>query len=185
MRFRGCRTSICVSRQPGQCHRRNGTVTEQSHMQGSDKPRHSQTVAIVLTVVVGADRDRGRLPGHPARARRRRCRRRTLAAGTTLPVETIVLPHDEPELPSGPHQRTFVASCTICHSTRMVMTQPPFPAAAVGGGGSQDGQDLRCPDHPGGGGTDRGLSHDGPGSVTRFVPSEHGKARPAAEESLE
>jgi len=38
-----------------------------------------------------------------------------------------VLPHDEPELPSGPHQRTFVASCTICHSTRLVLTQPPFP----------------------------------------------------------
>jgi hypothetical protein len=49
------------------------------------------------------------------------------SSGATIPMTTIVLPHDEPELPSGPHQRTFVTSCTICHSTRLVMTQPPFP----------------------------------------------------------
>ena len=38
-----------------------------------------------------------------------------------------MLPHEEPELPRGPHQHTFAAACTICHSTRLVMTQPPFP----------------------------------------------------------
>ncbi|HKM56186.1 MAG TPA: hypothetical protein VJY33_22450 [Isosphaeraceae bacterium] len=95
-------------------------------MQGSDRPRHSQRVAIVLTVLVGViatavaylgTRESTQAPVSPPVA----------PAGTTLPVETIVLPHDEPELPSGPHQRTFVASCTICHSTRLVMTQPSFP----------------------------------------------------------
>lgn len=97
-------------------------------MQGSDTSRHSQTVAIVLTVVVGAIATAVAYLG---------TRQSTVApvsepvaaVGTMLTVATIVLPHDEPELPPGPHQRTFVASCTICHSTRMVMTQPPFPAA--------------------------------------------------------
>ena len=130
--------------------------------QASDRPRHSQRVAIVLTVLVGViatavaylgTRESTQAPVSPPAA----------PAGTTLPVETIVLPHDEPELPSGPHQRTFAASCTICHSTRLVMTQPPFPQKQWAGGGSQDGQDLRRPDHPGGRGADRGVSHDGPG----------------------
>jgi hypothetical protein len=94
-------------------------------MQGSDRPRHSQSVAIVLTVLVGAIATAVAYLG---------TRESTSApvslpvagADTLLPIQTIVLPHDEPELPSGPHQRTFVASCTICHSTRLVMTQPPF-----------------------------------------------------------
>jgi hypothetical protein len=94
--------------------------------QGSDRPRHSQRVAIVLTVLVGAiataiaylgTRESSQATMSPPVA----------SADTTRSVETIVLPHDEPELPSGPHQRTFVVSCTICHSTRLVMTQPPFP----------------------------------------------------------
>jgi cytochrome c5 len=94
--------------------------------QASDKPRHPQRVAILLTVIVGViatavayqgTRESTRAPVSPPAA----------PASTTLPVETIVLPHDEPELPSGPHQQTFATSCTICHSTRLVMTQPPFP----------------------------------------------------------
>ena len=94
--------------------------------QASDRPRHSQRVAIVLTVLVGAiatavawlgTRESTQVPVSPP----------TVPAAGTLPVETIVLPHDEPELPAGPHQRTFAVSCTICHSTRLVMTQPPFP----------------------------------------------------------
>jgi hypothetical protein len=84
-------------------------------------------VAIVLTVLVGAiatavaylgTRENPQAPVSPPAAP---------PAGTTFPVETIVLPHDEPEWPPGPHQRTFLASCTLCHSTRLVMTQPPFP----------------------------------------------------------
>ena len=91
----------------------------------SDKPRHTLRVAILLTVVVGAiatavaylgTRENPQAPVSPPGA----------PAGTTFPVETIVLPHDEPELPPGPHERTFATSCTICHSTRLVMTQPPF-----------------------------------------------------------
>ena len=92
-----------------------------------DKPRHPQGVAIVLTVLVGViatavaylgTRGNPQAPVSPPVAP---------VAGTTLPVETIVLPHDEPELPPGPHERTFATSCTICHSTRLPMTQPPFP----------------------------------------------------------
>jgi hypothetical protein len=94
-------------------------------VQGSDRPRHSLRVAIVLTVLAGViatavaylgTRESTRAPVLPP-----------AAADTTLPVGMIVLPQDEPELPSGPHQRTFAVSCTICHSTRLVMTQPPFP----------------------------------------------------------
>ncbi len=92
----------------------------------SDKPHHSQTVAIVLTVVVGVIATvvayLGTREGTQAPAARP-----AVATGATLPVDMIVLPHDEPELPSGPYQRQFATSCTICHSPRLVMTQPPFP----------------------------------------------------------
>jgi hypothetical protein len=94
--------------------------------QPSDKPRHPQRVAIILTVIVGAiatvvaylgtRESTNAPPSLPA-----------APTGTTLPVQTIVLPHDEPEIPPGPHERTFATACTICHSTRLVMTQPPFP----------------------------------------------------------
>jgi hypothetical protein len=95
-------------------------------VEGSDRPRHSLRVAIVLTVLAGViatavaylgTRESTQAPVSLPAA----------PAGTTLPVGIIVLPHDEPELPSGPHQRTFAVSCTICHSTRLVMTQPPLP----------------------------------------------------------
>jgi mono/diheme cytochrome c family protein len=95
-------------------------------MQGSDRPRRPQRVAIVLTVLVGViatavaylgTREGTQAPVSPPAA----------PAGATLPLETVVLPHDEPDLPPGPYQRTFATSCTICHSTRLVMTQPPFP----------------------------------------------------------
>ena len=41
--------------------------------------------------------------------------------------QRIVLPHDEPELPSGPGRTEFVTNCIICHSPRYVSMQPPFP----------------------------------------------------------
>jgi hypothetical protein len=93
----------------------------------SDQPRHPQRVAVVLTLLVGGiatavaylgTRENPQAPVSPPSA---------APAGTTFPVETVVLPHDEPELPPGPHQSTFATSCTICHSPRLVMTQPPFP----------------------------------------------------------
>jgi hypothetical protein len=93
--------------------------------QVSAKPGHPQKVAIVLTVVVGViatavayfgTRQNPQPPVLPLPP-----------AAVVTTVETIVLPHEEPELPPGPHQRAFATSCTICHSTRLVMTQPPFP----------------------------------------------------------
>jgi hypothetical protein len=95
-------------------------------MPASDRLRRPQRTAILLTVFVGViatvvaylgTRESTRAPA-PARE---------TVDGTTLPVQTIVLPPDDVDLPHGPHQATFVTSCTICHSTRMVMTQPPFP----------------------------------------------------------
>ncbi|MFT3878283.1 MAG: hypothetical protein QM703_01325 [Gemmatales bacterium] len=35
----------------------------------------------------------------------------------------------EPVVLKGPHQDDFVFNCTACHSTRLTMTQPSFPAA--------------------------------------------------------
>lgn len=34
----------------------------------------------------------------------------------------------EPNVPTGPHKSEFVSNCTTCHSTRLTMTQPNFPA---------------------------------------------------------
>ncbi len=34
---------------------------------------------------------------------------------------------DELETPPGAHRGLFQASCTICHSTRLIFSQPPFP----------------------------------------------------------
>jgi cytochrome c5 len=93
----------------------------------SGPPRHPLRVPILLTVLAGAiatvvaylgTRENPQAPVSPPTAP---------IAGTTLPVDAVVLPHDEPDLPSGPNQRTFATSCTVCHSTRLVMTQPSFP----------------------------------------------------------
>jgi hypothetical protein len=43
------------------------------------------------------------------------------------PVVSIELPHANLELPPGPHRDRFQDSCTICHSPRLPLTQPPFP----------------------------------------------------------
>jgi hypothetical protein len=41
--------------------------------------------------------------------------------------QRIVLPHDEPVLPSGPGRTEFVTNCVICHSPRYIPMQPPYP----------------------------------------------------------
>src|SRR5262249_10360679 len=50
-------------------------------------------------------------------------------ARPTSPVHSIILPHNEPDLPPGPHRDAFVSHCTSCHSPRLVANQPPFPRA--------------------------------------------------------
>lgn len=54
-------------------------------------------------------------------------------AGVTDPTPTPLLaytpPIDEPIPPLGPHREVFQASCTICHSTRLILTQPPLKEA--------------------------------------------------------
>ena len=49
------------------------------------------------------------------------------AAAVNGSVRSIVLPHLEVDVPSGPHQREFVVACTTCHSAALVLNQPPFP----------------------------------------------------------
>ena len=45
----------------------------------------------------------------------------------TVGEPVIVLPHDPPDLPPGPNREQFMTACTICHSTRLITNQPPFP----------------------------------------------------------
>jgi hypothetical protein len=42
------------------------------------------------------------------------------------PVVRIDLPHAETEVPPGPHRERFQVACTVCHSPRLVFTQPRF-----------------------------------------------------------
>jgi hypothetical protein len=43
------------------------------------------------------------------------------------PIVSIEMPHENLELPPGPHRDRFQDSCTLCHSPRLPLTQPPFP----------------------------------------------------------
>ena len=92
----------------------------------TDSPRHTQRVVIPLTVLVaviatavaylGTREEPQPRPTKPA-----------AAAVVKVPVERVVLPHDEPDLPPGPHRNTYIRYCTICHTSRLVLTQPHFP----------------------------------------------------------
>jgi hypothetical protein len=46
---------------------------------------------------------------------------------TRTSVVAITLPPDDPDLPPGPHRERFQVACTVCHSTQLVLNQPPFP----------------------------------------------------------
>jgi hypothetical protein len=39
-------------------------------------------------------------------------------------VTRIVLPADDTPIPDGPHRDDFRVACTVCHSARLVFTQP-------------------------------------------------------------
>jgi len=39
-------------------------------------------------------------------------------------VYTIDLPFEEPDVPAGPNREQFTAYCRLCHSPRLVLTQP-------------------------------------------------------------
>jgi hypothetical protein len=41
-------------------------------------------------------------------------------------VTRIELPADDTPIPDGPHQGEFRVACTVCHSARLVFTQPPL-----------------------------------------------------------
>jgi hypothetical protein len=86
----------------------------------SPSPR-TRGVAIALTLLVGAITTAVAywgMRGEPAS---------TPSAPVSIaarPVGSIVLPHDEPDFAPGPHRDTFLVSCTTCHSSRLVATQP-------------------------------------------------------------
>ena len=50
------------------------------------------------------------------------------ASASMASTVSIAMPHEEPLPPLGPHRSTFQASCTICHSTRWALNQPPLAA---------------------------------------------------------
>jgi hypothetical protein len=43
-------------------------------------------------------------------------------------VHAVTLPELPPVLPDGPHQGLFAAQCRLCHSPRLVLTQPRLSA---------------------------------------------------------
>jgi hypothetical protein len=53
---------------------------------------------------------------------------RTRSDSSVVPatVHTIVLPDDEPKIPKKPNWEQFTANCRLCHSPRLVLTQPHF-----------------------------------------------------------
>jgi hypothetical protein len=59
----------------------------------------------------------------------------TAVAGTSIAemVGPVDLPRAEPLAPAGPHREQFQTSCTICHSTRLIFTQPHFSETQWGG----------------------------------------------------
>ena len=41
-------------------------------------------------------------------------------------ITRIEIPYDDPPIPPGPHREEFRVACTVCHSPRLVFTQPPL-----------------------------------------------------------
>ena len=39
-------------------------------------------------------------------------------------ITRIEMPLDDPPIPPGPHREDFRTACTVCHSPRLVFTQP-------------------------------------------------------------
>jgi hypothetical protein len=94
----------------------------------ADRPSQTWKAALVLTVVVGAvttvvaylgSAPQATTPQPPPPADK--------AAGAFPVVQSIVLPHDDPDPPPGPHREKFRVACTVCHSTRLVLGQPRLP----------------------------------------------------------
>jgi hypothetical protein len=44
------------------------------------------------------------------------------------PITRMDMPYDDPPIPSGPHREEFRVACTVCHSPRLVFTQPVLTA---------------------------------------------------------
>jgi hypothetical protein len=104
-----------------------------SDAQTTESPRQTRRAAVLWTLIVGilttlvavfAFRGQSLVtPGTPPVANAPGSPK----ASPQGPVYTLVLPHDPPELPPGPHRDRVVISCTICHSTRLLLNQPTFP----------------------------------------------------------
>jgi len=49
--------------------------------------------------------------------------------GPSAAPESLPLPQDEPAIPPGPNREQFATACITCHSTRLIMNQPPLTEA--------------------------------------------------------
>jgi cytochrome c5 len=88
-----------------------------------------QQVGLILTTVFGLLGAGVAYLGirDPGRAGPDREAAPTVVAESDGPIVAITLPHAEPELPLGSHREVFAVSCTVCHSTQLVLNQPSFP----------------------------------------------------------
>jgi len=92
-----------------------------------DPPSPARWLVIWLTVALGLLTSLAAYFSLPGAARPAPSERRIAPAPPDSPVHAIILTHDEPDLPPGPHRDSFVSHCTFCHSPRLVANQPPFP----------------------------------------------------------
>jgi len=90
-------------------------------------PDPARWLSIWLTVAIGLLTSLAAYFSLPGAARPAPSETLVVAAPPDSPVRSIILIHDEPDLPAGPHWDTFVSRCTFCHSPRLVANQPPFP----------------------------------------------------------
>jgi len=92
-----------------------------------DPPGPARKLSIWLTVSAGLLTSVAAYFSLPRAARPAPSEPKIAPAPAESPVHAVILTHDEPDLPPGPHRDTFVSRCTFCHSPRLVANQPPFP----------------------------------------------------------
>ncbi len=93
----------------------------------TDPPQRKERVVIPLTVLVGVIATAVAYFGTREDPQARPTPLAPVAA--SVPVDRVVLPHDEPDLPPGPYRNTVLRYCTLCHSSRLILTQPHLPKA--------------------------------------------------------
>ena len=79
-------------------------------------------LAVAGAVLIGAG-----LLGRPSAARQQDPPSPATRGVPITGIRSITLPQINTAMPAGPGQAIFAGNCTICHTPRYVLMQPPFP----------------------------------------------------------